>query len=40
MLCGCTIVSARPSAIVSTIGSVEDAYSVGLGVTSELGFAV
>jgi len=25
MLCGCTIVSARPSAIVSTIGSVEDA---------------
>jgi hypothetical protein len=40
VLCGCTIVSAWPSAIVSTIGSSEDALSMELSVASERGFVV
>ena len=40
LYCGCTIVCARASAIVSTVEPSEVASSMELGVASELGFAV
>jgi hypothetical protein len=37
MLCGCTIVSARPSAMVSAVEPSKDALSMELGFISERG---